>query len=378
MKKITIISSKSGGGHISATQALTAYLQDLYEIESVYLYSELLKPIDIIHFLSFGKYNCIKLWNTLARKKWYTTLNLIKKTGLWLLRTRKNKIQTIIERYLNQHPTNMIISVTPALNGIILNICKAKKIPFLIVPADLDAKLYVRGINKPTYAKFHIAYAFNNPLITQTIETAQIPPKQQSAIGYPVRPLFFSFKDDETIKQKMGIPLHKPVVTVVMGSLDSPTLLTFAHTLKKYTTPIHIIFCVGNMQKYRNKIETLNFSKDISVTTNPCQAMSDILAITDILITKPGTARVCEALYANVPMILNATTKVLPWEQLNLTFVEQYHFGKVLTKIEDLSQIVSLFLTDENTRILMSNSLGEFRKKHAGREIRSIVAQLLA
>ena len=74
------------------------------------------------------------------------------------------------------------------------------------------------------------------------------------------------------------------------------------------------------------------------------ERISDYMAVSDILITKSGTLSVCEAIYMNLPMLLDATSTILPWEQFNHTFIKQHNFGESITDYAMIEPMISALL----------------------------------
>jgi len=46
------------------------------------------------------------------------------------------------------------------------------------------------------------------------------------------------------------------------------------------------------------------------------------MAASDLCITKSGSVSVCETIYSNLPVLLDATSDVLRWEQFNHRFIK--------------------------------------------------------
>ncbi|MDR3550318.1 MAG: glycosyltransferase, partial [Candidatus Babeliales bacterium] len=105
--------------------------------------------------------------------------------------------------------------------------------------------------------------------------------------------------------------------------------------------------------------------------------ISDLMAISDLLITKSGSVSVNEAIYMNLPMILDATSNVLKWEQYNHTFIVQNNFGKVIKDFNALPDVITNLLFDRTELNSYKNSLMNFNKNHGGQQIQKIVQTIL-
>jgi UDP-N-acetylglucosamine:LPS N-acetylglucosamine transferase len=66
------------------------------------------------------------------------------------------------------------------------------------------------------------------------------------------------------------------------------------------------------------------------------QAISDYMAVSDILVTKAGSASFCEAIHMNLPMILDAVSSTLVWERFNHKFTLMLGLGSVMKRYAEL------------------------------------------
>ena len=105
--------------------------------------------------------------------------------------------------------------------------------------------------------------------------------------------------------------------------------------------------------------------------------ISDLMAISDLFITKSGSVSFCEGLYMNLPMILDATITPLAWEQANHRFIIRHELGDLLKNYQDLSGMVDKLLFDKNQLQLYKQNLITLQKKHGGNEIKRLIHQML-
>ena len=69
--------------------------------------------------------------------------------------------------------------------------------------------------------------------------------------------------------------------------------------------------------------------------------IAGLMAVSDVLITKPGPNSVCEGLLSRVPMILDMTHGTIYWEQLNIDFMVKHGFAEPLTDYACLGEMSS-------------------------------------
>lgn len=378
MKKITIFSSSGGGGHTAVAHALQEYLKDEYKVEISNVFSHMLRPLDFAQAFSAGKYSGEDIYNFCMAHKWYTFLNLYYKMGATYYRIFNKKIVTILHEYLDEKKPDLIISVAPLINHIILKVAQERNIPFLLVPTDLDITTFIAGIKNPHYSKFKIATAYDTQKIENVLAQSSIAPSFIERTGFPIRSDFFELKEHNSIKISFGIPDDRPVILLLLGAVGLKVLVDFADELTKLKTPAHILICIGRQEELSAKINSLHFPEHISKTiigfTN---RISDLMAVADVFITKSGSVSVSEAIYMNLPMVLDATTSLLRWEAYNHQFIQQNNFGTTINQLENLSALIGNLLYSKKELEHYKNSLVKFNKKHGGTEIKKLIKKIL-
>ncbi len=58
--------------------------------------------------------------------------------GSWYYNFFKSSVEPLLEKYLTQHQPDLIISVIPLINNLVLKVAQKLNIPFLLIPTDLD------------------------------------------------------------------------------------------------------------------------------------------------------------------------------------------------------------------------------------------------
>jgi processive 1,2-diacylglycerol beta-glucosyltransferase len=374
-KKIVVFTSTGGGGHMAATRALQSYLEDEYTVIPYF-------PIvenDPMKTVFFGYGDGEDTYNYLIMRKYYNIINLMAKGSKWYYKTYHDMVMHSFIEYLEKVSPDLVISVIPFINKALLEATKAKKIPFLLMPTDLDMRTFIHNINEPDYEKFHLALAFENDDIKQQVEKAQIPRGQTSVCGFPLREDFFSPKDITAIKNKYHIPIEKPTILVLMGAAGSYASYRYVKQLTLVESPLHVIVALGRNELLRPKIEELPLPETMSLTVlGFTQDMADLMAVSDLCITKSGSVSFCEALYSNLPMLLDDTTGVLRWERFNHRYTEDNNLGYIVKRYSAVPALITQLLNNPQIITGMRKKLQSLPKKQLGLEIKPLVERLLA
>lgn len=379
-KRILIFSSIGGGGHTAVSNGLNSYLFDEYEILVVNLFKEVLGPLDTLGTLSFGKMGGEDLYNFCLRARWTGVAGSIARAGNSYFNWRQDAAESCLLDYFKYAKPDLIISVIPIVNGAVLAVAQKLDIPLLILTNDLDTTNYLNGISKPTYKKFKITLAFEDPTLREKMKPAGIPESQIAVAGFPLRPEFFKPKDVPALKKEFNVPPDKPVVMVFMGGAGSMTSYRYVRVLARMGIPLHMIIVLGRNERLKRNINKIMLPEGVTMTllgfTN---RIADLMAMSDVLITKPGPGSVCEALESNVPMILDATQGSIWWEETNIDFMTKHGFAIRLNDVLHLEKELPRYIKKNSPFVSgVKKKMKEFKREQFCKTVKPLVEEMLA
>jgi len=338
-KKIIILSSIGGGGHTAATKALRGYLDQDYDVKAVQAFSEVLQQKDPIALLTKGAHNSVEFYNYITYKRWFPILMFMRNAGRWYFDTYPGHVEQLIYSYLEQKKPDLVISVIPMINNMILKAAKELDIPFLLVPTDFDYTAYIANISGKTYDKFYLTTPFGSDLSKSQKVHQNLPILKENLIlsRIPIRAGFFAEKNHSKIKKMFSIPENKPVVLVMMGAQGSREMYILAKRLRTIETPAHFVLCLGRNKSLQKKINKIYFPNHLSVTAlGFTDKIPELMAISDFIITKPGPNTISEAMQMNLPIILDKSATPLEWEKPNFELVKKYNIGMTANSIDEM------------------------------------------
>lgn len=349
-KEILIFTSTGGGGHTAVSNALNSYLNDNYNITIVNFFNDVMQSLDNIKTFTFGKISSEDFYNFCLKYRFIKLVNIFTKLGGWILNTKYNSLERATYNFVNKAipRPDLIISVIPMVNNVILSVAKKLNVPFLVITNDLDTVNYVNGISKIDYEKFYYTLAFEDNDIIQKIESANVPKEQIIFSGFPLRPDFFDKKKNkEKIFSDFGIPKNKNKVMILMGGAGSYATYRYVKELSTYKDPIHIIACLGRDENIAKLIDTIKLPHHITISkVGFTSRISDLMSISQVIITKSGPGSICEAIASKLPMIVDKTNDIIRWENLNIDFVKKYNLGSILCNIKDLNNELDKLLNN--------------------------------
>lgn len=346
-KKVIIFTCT--GGHTTAAQAIEEYLCNTYDIVTINIFSNTLRKKDLVRWLTFFKYGSEDIYNWFLKNRKYHFINrwLLKAHGYY--RIISKAVFSCINKQIQDERPVLIISVIPLFNGHILRAAHKQNIPFLLIPTDIDLTTFLEGVNNPVYPYFTIGLMVESDYSRAVLKKAGISQKNIEVIGPVLREDFFYPKDIAEIRRAYGILPAKRVILLAMGSQGSVSILSFCQMLSTITIPVHLLIVLGKNTMLRPAIERIVFPHAISITIlDFTKNMSDLMAVADLLITKSGGMSVMEGVGMHLPMLLDATTEVIVWEQANQNFVIEKKLGFAIKKVEHIKQYVeSMLLVDK-------------------------------
>ena len=381
-KKIVIITSDGGGGQTSITQALEESLGATYTVITRRAFTDILNQIDPIQRITFGKYVAEDMYNTISTyKSLWGIHQVIFQFGSWYYKFFFKLIERRFTNFIEQEQIDGVISIIPIINRPILAACEKANIPFLIFSPDINPEMYLEHLNN-LQPKVPCAFAVpvRHPHIEDLSHKKQLPTGFIHEVGFPLRAPFFTTKDPVELKKNYGIPLDKPVILTLLGSLGSPNLSTIAEYLSKSESPTHLILCTGRYEAVKKALNKMTFPKHITTTiVGYTKQMDDYLRMSDIFFTKSGSVSVGEALYLNIPLLLDATGSVFPWEKFNHSFIEEKGFGKSIKSYAAIPHTIDALLANNAAKLaIMHRQIVDYAFKDGTIEIKNLFDSLCA
>ncbi|MDP4103966.1 MAG: glycosyltransferase [Bacillota bacterium] len=141
-----------------------------------------------------------------------------------------------------------------------------------------------------------------------------IPAKRIASTGIPIRTKFLRKSNRTELIHKYQLEAKLPTVLIMGGGegLIGKEFLTNS-TLEKIPYPIQLIVLCGNNNRLRLHLEkSLHHSKHHVVIKGYTDNVEELMAVSDMIVTKPGGVTTSEAIAMELPMLL---IKALPGQE---------------------------------------------------------------
>lgn len=377
-KKIILFTSKGGAGHMIACATLEKILSDDYDIKIVNPFEEITQGLDIVRSITRKKMDGESLYNYMLANGWIRTTNFMAQTfAPFLLRLNRPAMQKLMYDFLYRERPDMIISAIPYLNLPASDAAQKFNIPYLIVTLDGSIDNWGCMMRKHTHPNIQWTIGIDVPSTRGLLNKLGFADKNIKFTGYPVRDDFKEQKDVQKIKQEWNILDNKFVVMVSMGGAGGKATIKYVQNLYRHNLPIHVIACVGRNKeagRYLELLQKKNRHSKMSLTIVPFTSrISDLMAASQVLITKPGPGTINEALNMDLPMFLDWTGPTLFWERANVDFVVSNNFGKVIYTGQQLRKFLERCVTDDAYYQDMKQAVSAYKKQPFADNIKPIV-----
>jgi UDP-N-acetylglucosamine:LPS N-acetylglucosamine transferase len=372
-KKILVLISRGGGGHKTAGDSLKQILGSDYEVEINPVLEDILGSIDPLNRLTRGHYTGEDLYNLFLKSHWNKLLQWMTQFGPHCIPAYK--VERAFERYLREQiqPPDLIISPTPYINYGIACAAHRWDIPFLIIPTDLDESTFLQGFPKqPTHHGFKVALSYDDPEIRKkTFHKIALRDDQLTITGFPVRPAClkkYTAEELESIRAKFNLFESHQIVTLIMGAVGGNLIFDHVKILSKFDPRQHQLhlqmnICIGHNQKIGNKIRNFLLDQGAKFLGRHTFLLStglvmhirgytkdliELMAASDLIITKTGSCTVNEAIYLGKKLLLDNTSRssarYLWWENFNIPFVQRHNLGYSFSDNSQLLMLIPSFL----------------------------------
>lgn len=363
-KKIIIFSVEGGSGSTMAANALTDLVKDKYEVKIVNLYSTILAKFDPIYRWTGGKYSGVQFYNHMLAGDWTRMTNFY---AFWFgavgFGWNRRAMAKLINEYLVAEHADMVISVIPFGNASINDATMQLDMPFMLVTLDTDLSMWSCDTKRIKRDDFVATVGYDLPGTRKMLESKGLQPYQIKTIGFPMRERFFADKSQAGLRKKWNIPEDKFTIFLLMGGAGSRGSFLFTRELLKMNLPIHVLVCVGRNEAVKKQIEDLRLpNQEVTFTTiGFTEDINELMAVSDLAITKKGPGTINEAVKMKLPMILDNIAPALIWERPNLKFVKKNGFGVTIQRLEKLESLVTPFVIDKEYYQGFKKRLSEFK-----------------
>ncbi len=371
MKKIIVLYSTGGMGHKKAAEAIVEELNlrhDGFEFKAIdsleygnSLYKYIYKDM-YVYLMTKGK----KLWGFLYR---LTNLPFVDKIIRPVREYAETKsIEGLVNALIEENPDAVVATHFNLPN--IARFLKRKK--------AFKGKLYTvvtdYGPHSFWMSEYIDRYFVGSNSAKEEFIKRGVPEEKLFVTGIPSSRVFSKEFDVEALKKKYEIIEGRKTVFLLSGGFGVGPLEEMLHALNDCTGSIQSIVVCGHNDKFYQKIDRQRDEfKYPVILFGFTDKVAELMAISDLIITKAGGISTTEALNARLPMILYAS--VPGQETWNEEMLLQNHAALKAEKVNDIPGMVDSILTSARVRESLAEGIKKLRKPDAAKRIVDIMLE---
>lgn len=369
-KRVCILTLRAGSGRLRASQAVQRAIYDGYDPIEVKVVDALDSAPWWFHWLYVDAYlwmlqKAPRLWRMIFERRPHKLPHST--APAWIFRRGWRKILLQIKSYAPQ-----LVIVTEMGAAEIAALGRREgwfNIPILAVQTDFQTA--------PPWVQAEIdAYCVASEEARGQLIGWGVLPNRVLLCGIPVDPAFALPFDKNELKQALGLDARRPVVLVMGGGMGSVPLDSVVSSLELCNVPMQVLAVAGRDTQLHHRLELLRgrVAMDLHLfgwTEN----VPELMAVSDLLITKPGGLTTAEALAAGLPMIL---THPIPGpEKRHARHVEPKGGALCAETLKDIPRLASRLLSSPEELREIQLRAREWSRPDASHAVAQVALALL-
>lgn len=258
-----------------------------------------------------------------------------------------------------------IVAFVPATQEITYHaleyLSKAQEIPLYTVITDLVSMRH-------NWIMPEQAYSFiTTPEAQAYFEQIGIPPEKMQVTGLPVHPRFYQPAGDiPSLKQKYGLDPERFTLMMLMGANGSQSMYHYCRLIERLGLPIQILACCGRSAGLKAQLERFAKSSRVPIQVfGYTREIAELMQISDLLLTKPGSVSIAESITQNLPLLIDASSYIMMQERGNDEYIERHKIGRAFRSRQGLAAILDLLITQPEHYAALKHNIQNFPKQNA-------------
>lgn len=299
-EKILILSGELGDGHKQAAHALL-------EASDIHLNHAEVQVIDFMELVSPHLHNVSKYLYLQSVKKFPSVYGFLyqktKRPNTLSQMLKKFKVFGInrLLRLLDTYQPTVVVSTFPAAAAAMSMLKSSGMTPVPIVTIITDHTDHSYWL----YANTN-QYIVGSNHVRQALNRLHIKDSQITVTGIPIRSSFCQTYNLVSLREKYGLSFAKPTILLMGGGcgMFGQGLIDLLMRDVLEQSMQFIIICGHNEKLKVHLQEMLKSSKHTIILKGYVNQVHEFMALSDLLITKPGGLTTSEAIASELPMLL--------------------------------------------------------------------------
>jgi processive 1,2-diacylglycerol beta-glucosyltransferase len=314
-------------------------------------------------FIRILKYNP-SLWRILFKRTENVDIDSISHNILNLLGSKK------LINFVKRENPKVIVCTYPIQVGVLSRLKRLKLIDKPIVSVVTDIAVHSFWLHP--YVDLYIVA---NDYAKEMLISKGVPPYKIGATGLPIDPSFSEPIDRERCLKIFGLDDNIPVISAMMGGygLDDK-LVQVVDVLMNIEIPFQGIVATGHNRKVRKSLREKTRDRGNIKVFGYIHHSRELMAISDVLITKAGGITISEALAMETPMVLYG---VIPGhEEENAQFLINNRAALMARDSKELETSIKSLLLDRSLTESIKEEERRLKKPTSGLDGAKLILEL--
>jgi UDP-N-acetylglucosamine:LPS N-acetylglucosamine transferase len=340
---ISLFFSDTGGGHRSAVEAIQTAIEQICSERGTE------KPVKVVSDNSCEKSHPINRWfvqfyNYLLRhnqplmKYYYAFVEYVKPDESelgWRLTS------PYLEKTIRAFDPDLVVSVHPMCNQHLARCLKE---------TGLGAKAKLVTVVTDPNGDFWSGWACKgsdltvapNDLSKKRLMDLGVDESKIVVLGMPVHPDFRNppTYSKEEFRHNLGLKRDLPTICINAGWAGGGNMMDIYKALRKVVRPVQVIFLCGHNQELYATMKREARLSPIPTAVLPFHdRLADVMASSDLMVTKAGGLTTFEAIARRLPMAIDSITAPMPQELGTTKILVQEGLGQRINTPADIVAI---------------------------------------
>jgi 1,2-diacylglycerol 3-beta-galactosyltransferase len=295
--RILFLYSVTGGGHLSAVEAVTEALHLEFPDQCVTDKVDFFKEYAPLP-LNFAP----EIYPMMSKSPaaWGMNYRLMdgKRQATLVTRAAVPYVYLAVRRMLSEHPADLVVSVHPLMNNPVRLVVHQKGIPFATVVTDMVS------VHSLWFDRKADLIILPTELARQRGLELGIEAEKMQVCGLPVDERFNHLrKDKAALRHEFGWPEAQLTLLLVGGGEGMGPLAATAAAIDASGLPVSLVIVAGRNERLKEHLEARTWTIPHKIY-GFTKEMPEIMSAADVLITKAGPGTISEAFIAGLPIIL--------------------------------------------------------------------------
>ena len=370
VNNILIVSASVGAGHTQAAKAVKAEMSRLYPADRIELvdfmdeensYLNTLVKETYLKMISLSPnvYDLLYRWSQ-APRQYAKVENLV-------ARTMKRSMLRLYHRYR----PDMIVCTHPFPCGAAAYLRRTCRLDVPLAAIITDFAVHQFWVYDEVDLYFVAGREMRDELVARGISAGRV-----HCSGIPINPIFSDTVDSGPVSRELRLAEAVPTVLVMGGGLGVGPVLEAFQQLDSSALPLQIIVVTGENTLLRQQLEQAACLSRHPVTVlGYTQQIRDLMAVADILVTKPGALTLSEALALAVPMVLFSP---LPGQEAdNASYLAGHGAALLVDRLDRLGEAVTELLSQPERLAAMRENASRLGQPQAAEQAARIIGSHL-